>query len=161
MNGDEPIGGYYGPREIVIMVAIPLLIIGILYFAAGGFSGLQDLNTYYKMKVNMDTSQQITHGIVTDMDCPCAYGFGVAIGGERYWFDLSDENVPLLSNGSLYTIYWHWDVVEYCAGGCCRYARYVDYIEDRNGDRVSFAIKWYIWEEEYIGRKKEIKKDES
>lgn len=143
MSGDESIrGGYYGPREIAIMIAIPLLIIGILCFVGG-----EDINTYCKMKANMNTSQQIAEGIVTNMDCYCAYGFSVTIGEERYWFDLAGEYVPLLEYNKSYTIYWYWGVVGYGAGGCCRYAKYVDYIEDENGDGVPFSIKWNYWEE--------------
>lgn len=156
MNGDEPIrGGFYGPKEIAIMIAIPLLIIGILYFVGGGFSGLQDLNTYYKMKADMNTSLQITHGIVTDMDCYSAYGFSVTVDGEMHWFDLAGECVPLLKYDEPYTIYWYWDVVGYGAGGCCRYAKYVNRIEEKRDERVPFAIKWCYWKE-YIEKGGEI-----
>ena len=145
---EEPIrGGYYGPREICIAIGTILLVLAILSFVTDYPNTIGDYSTYLKMKSDMNTTPQIAQGIVTDMDCCSAYGFGVTINGERLWFDIAGECVPLLEYNESYTIYWYWGVVGYGAGGCCRYARYVNRIEDKNGERVPFAIKWCYWEE--------------
>ena len=131
---EEPIrGGCIDLKTICVMIAIVSLALGVLLLATNYPSTIKDWNTYNKMKMNMNSSQQVTQGIVTDMDCYCAYWFDVTIGGENHQFDITGECVPLLKHNNSYTIYWHWDVVEYCAGGCCRYAKYVNYIEDENG----------------------------